>query len=81
MSKHNDQILSIEPHPNDSRLLLSTGVDGQIILWDILKGEQVYTYMNKIDADTNMVNKALWSLTGLSYIAVDFQGFIILFNS
>jgi WD40 repeat protein len=82
MKYHSDQILSIEPNPNDSRLVLSAGIDGQIILWDILKGEQISNYYNKIDDEQNfnMVNKAIWSLTGLAFIAVNLNGFLIIFN-
>ena len=34
----------LEPHPFDSRILLTAGHDGLIILWDMLAGTRLTTF-------------------------------------
>lgn len=43
---HADEVFVLEPHPFDSRIMLSAGHDGSIFIWDITKGIQVKHYFN-----------------------------------
>lgn len=38
----------LEAHPKDPRLLLSSGHDGNIILWNLLTGKLVKKFHNKV---------------------------------
>lgn len=39
----------LEPHPHDEDVILSAGHDGQLLIWDIHKGEILFKYLNTIE--------------------------------
>lgn len=43
-----DEVFVLEPHPFDSRIMLSAGHDGNIFIWDITKGIQIKHYFNLV---------------------------------
>jgi WD40 repeat protein len=40
---HEEEVFVIEAHPKDSRIFLSGGHDGAIILWDVISGTSIKT--------------------------------------
>ena len=52
------QVHVLEAHPCDPRLLLSAGYDGQLLLWDVLRGAQAQSFST---ADTCPVRGGRWS--------------------
>lgn len=45
---HTDEVFVLEPHPFDSKIMLSAGHDGNIFIWDITKGIQMKHYFNMV---------------------------------
>lgn len=41
----------LEPHPHDEDVILSAGHDGQLLIWDIHKGEILFKYLNTIEGE------------------------------
>ncbi|XP_022081938.1 PH-interacting protein-like isoform X2 [Acanthaster planci] len=46
---HTDEVFVLEGHPTDTRIFLSAGHDGLIILWDLDTGCKIYSYYNNIE--------------------------------
>ncbi|XP_038078010.1 bromodomain and WD repeat-containing protein 3-like isoform X2 [Patiria miniata] len=46
---HTDEVFVLEGHPTDTRIFLSAGHDGLIILWDLDTGSKIYSYYNNIE--------------------------------
>jgi bromodomain and WD repeat domain-containing protein 1/3 len=59
---HQSQILSLQAHPCDPRLLLSAEADGQIIISNILKGEIIKKFNNSDESDRREYDyhEAIW---------------------
>jgi len=45
---HQDELFVLEQHPVDSRIVLSAGHDGRIIIWDIIAGSVVKMFYNSV---------------------------------
>ena len=43
-----DEMFVLEQNPVDSRIMLSAGHDGYIIIWDILEGAQIKQFTNNV---------------------------------
>ncbi|XP_038655222.1 PH-interacting protein isoform X1 [Scyliorhinus canicula] len=46
---HEDEVFVLEPHPFDPRVLFSAGHDGNVIVWDIVRGVKIRSYFNMIE--------------------------------
>ncbi|KAM4701838.1 bromodomain and WD repeat-containing protein 1 [Discoglossus pictus] len=49
MKGHLNETYILEPHPFDSRIMLSAGYDGNIFIWDITNGTKINQYSNMIE--------------------------------
>lgn len=38
----------LEPHPFDSRIMLSAGHDGNVYMWDLQRGTRVMHFFNMV---------------------------------
>lgn len=45
---HDDEVFVLEPHPFDSRIMLSAGHDGNIYIWDLSKGGKIRNFFNMV---------------------------------
>ncbi|KAG0054190.1 Bromodomain and WD repeat-containing protein 3 [Gryganskiella cystojenkinii] len=70
-------IYVVDVHPIDSRILMTAGYDGQVILWDIVKGVKIksWTYAEHEFLDGR------FSPDGLMFAVTDQEGKCILFGS
>lgn len=39
----------LEPHPYDPRIMLSAGHDGNVFVWDLIKGIKTMHYFNMVE--------------------------------
>uniref|UniRef100_A0A8C5R7B4 Pleckstrin homology domain interacting protein n=1 Tax=Leptobrachium leishanense TaxID=445787 RepID=A0A8C5R7B4_9ANUR len=46
---HEDEVFVLEPHPFDHRVLFSAGHDGNVIVWDLVRGVKIRSYFNMIE--------------------------------
>ncbi|KAK2154938.1 hypothetical protein LSH36_253g03021 [Paralvinella palmiformis] len=78
---HQDEVFVLEHHPIDSRIILSAGHDGNILIWDIEKGVVVKKYFNNIQGQGHgAVFDCKWAPDGLSFASTDSHGFIMYFG-
>ncbi|KAI1320261.1 Bromodomain and WD repeat-containing protein 3 [Mortierella claussenii] len=70
-------IYVVDVHPNDNRILMTAGYDGQVILWDISKGIKInsWTYPEHEFLDGR------FSPDGLMFAVTDQEGKCILFGA
>ncbi|XP_071444927.1 bromodomain and WD repeat-containing protein 3 isoform X2 [Hetaerina americana] len=82
LKAHQDEVFVLESHPIDHGVLLSAGHDGQILVWDILKGgPPITSYYNSIQGQGHgAVFDAKWSPDGQSMAATDSHGHLLLFG-
>ncbi|KAG8212773.1 hypothetical protein J437_LFUL019732 [Ladona fulva] len=82
LKAHQDEVFVLEAHPIDAGVLLSAGHDGQILVWDVLKGgAPVASYYNSIQGQGHgAVFDAKWSPDGHSMAATDSHGHLLLFG-
>lgn len=52
---HEDEVFVLEAHPTDSRVFLSSGHDGRIILWDLVSGSIVKNHFNLVISQFNNI--------------------------
>jgi bromodomain and WD repeat domain-containing protein 1/3 len=78
---HTDELYVLESHPKDPHVLLSAGHDGQILLWDIYKGEKLASFMNTIEGQGHGgIFDAKWSPDGTMIAATDSHGHMLMFG-
>lgn len=78
---HEDEVFVIEAHPKDSRLFLSGGHDGAIILWDAMTGTQIKHFFNGIDGQGHgAVFDCKFSPDGHMFASTDSHGHLSLFG-
>ncbi|XP_030632617.1 bromodomain and WD repeat-containing protein 3 [Chanos chanos] len=46
---HEAEVFVLEPHPFDPRVMLSAGHDGNVFIWDLVKGTKIQHYFNMIE--------------------------------
>ncbi|KAJ8941140.1 hypothetical protein NQ318_004259 [Aromia moschata] len=81
LSGHTDEIYVLEAHPHDNNIILSAGHDGQLFIWDILKGEIVYRFLNTIEGQGyGAIFDVKWSPDGCVVAASDSHGHILTFG-
>lgn len=45
---HEAEVFVLEPHPFDSRIMLSAGHDGNVYMWDLQRGTRVMHFFNMV---------------------------------
>ncbi|XP_077290896.1 bromodomain and WD repeat-containing protein isoform X2 [Arctopsyche grandis] len=76
---HTDEIYVLEAHPSHPDVLLSAGHDGQIRIWDIMKGVTLNSFSNDIDGQGHAaVFDAKWCPDGTKVAATDSHGHILM---
>lgn len=48
MQGHEAEVFVLEPHPSDPRIMLSAGHDGNVFIWDIVRGTKTQHYFNMV---------------------------------
>ncbi|XP_058040935.1 bromodomain and WD repeat-containing protein 1 isoform X1 [Ahaetulla prasina] len=78
---HADEVFVLEPHPFDSRIMLSAGHDGNIFIWDIEKGVQMKHYFNMIEGQGHgAVFDCKFSSDGQHFTCTDSHGHLLIFG-
>ncbi|KAJ7320577.1 hypothetical protein JRQ81_020088 [Phrynocephalus forsythii] len=78
---HADEVFVLEPHPFDSRIMLSAGHDGNIFIWDITNGIQVKHYFNMIEGQGHgAVFDCKFSSDGQHFACTDSHGHLLIFG-
>uniref|UniRef100_A0A6P7F9G1 Bromodomain and WD repeat-containing protein 3 n=1 Tax=Diabrotica virgifera virgifera TaxID=50390 RepID=A0A6P7F9G1_DIAVI len=81
LTGHTDEIYVLEAHPHEDNVMLSAGHDGQLFIWDILKGEIVFKFLNTYDGQGYAsVYDVKWSPDGCVVAGSDSQGHILIFG-
>lgn len=81
LNQHLDEIFVLEPHPKDSNTVLSAGHDGQLFIWDILRGSLIFSFTNNIEGQGyGAIFDAKWSPDGNTFAASDSHGHLLLFG-
>jgi len=69
----------LEIHPSDSRILLTAGHDGQVLLWDMLSGKRLQRVEVKDEEGfPASIFDCRFSPDGLMCAAVDMNGYLTL---
>ncbi|KAF8777958.1 PH-interacting protein like [Argiope bruennichi] len=78
---HEDEVFVLEPHPTDSRVFLSSGHDGRIILWDLISGTIIKNHFNLIEGQGHgAVFDSKFSPDGLMFASTDSHGHLSIFG-
>ncbi|XP_014793686.1 PREDICTED: bromodomain and WD repeat-containing protein 1 [Calidris pugnax] len=78
---HADEVFVLEPHPFDSRIMLSAGHDGNIFIWDITKGTKTKHYFNMIEGQGHgAVFDCKFSPDGQHFACTDSHGHLLIFG-
>ncbi|XP_068220556.1 bromodomain and WD repeat-containing protein 3 isoform X2 [Palaemon carinicauda] len=78
---HEDNAYVIEAHPSESRLILTAGHDGQLMIWDIFTGTLVWDFKNTIEGQGyGALFDAKWSPDGFMIASTDSHGHLVLFG-
>lgn len=78
---HEDEVFVLESHPIDSRVLLSGGHDGRIIIWDLAMGCSIRSFFNMIEGQGHgAVFDCKFSPDGLLFASTDSHGHISVFG-
>nr|XP_033797347.1 bromodomain and WD repeat-containing protein 1 isoform X2 [Geotrypetes seraphini] len=81
MMGHEDEVFVLEPHPFDSRIMLSAGHDGNIFIWDITKGIKTKQYFNLIEGQGHgAVFDCKFSSDGQRFACTDSHGHLLIFG-
>ncbi|XP_030059699.1 bromodomain and WD repeat-containing protein 1 isoform X2 [Microcaecilia unicolor] len=81
MMGHEDEVFVLEPHPFDSRIMLSAGHDGNIFIWDITKGIKTKQYFNMIEGQGHgAVFDCKFSSDGQHFACTDSHGHLLIFG-
>ncbi|XP_048348579.1 bromodomain and WD repeat-containing protein 1 isoform X2 [Sphaerodactylus townsendi] len=81
LTGHTDEVFVLEPHPFDSKIILSAGHDGNIFIWDITKGIQMKHYFNMIEGQGHgAVFDCKFSSDGHHFACTDSHGHLLIFG-
>ncbi|KAE8621436.1 hypothetical protein XENTR_v10004832 [Xenopus tropicalis] len=81
LSGHQNDIYVLEPHPFDSRVMISAGYDGKIIIWDVNKGDQIKCYCNTIEHEGHgAILDCKLSVDGQHIASTDSHGHLLIFG-
>lgn len=78
---HGDEVFVLECSPIDSRIMMSAGHDGNIIIWDIIKGRPVTRFFNRIEGQGHgAVFDSKFSPDGMTIAATDSHGQMMIYG-
>uniref|UniRef100_A0A4W3H5X2 Bromo domain-containing protein n=1 Tax=Callorhinchus milii TaxID=7868 RepID=A0A4W3H5X2_CALMI len=81
LTGHEDEVFVLEPHPFDSRIILSAGHDGNIFIWDVTKGTKSHHYFNMIEGQGHgAVFDCKFSPDGQHFSCTDSHGHLLIFG-
>lgn len=81
LTGHTDEIYVLESHPHDTHVVLSAGHDGQLFIWDIIKGEVIMKFTNNIEGQGyGAIFDVKWSPDGSMIAASDSHGHILMYG-
>ncbi|XP_065816441.1 bromodomain and WD repeat-containing protein 3 isoform X3 [Labrus bergylta] len=78
---HEAEVFVLEPHPFDPRIILSAGHDGNIFIWDLLRGENTQHYFNMIEGQGHgAVFDCKFTPDGQRFACTDSHGHLLIFG-
>lgn len=81
LNGHTNEVFVLEAHPKDSRLLLSAGHDGFVILWNIQTGKLIKKFYNKIENEGHgCLFDTKWSPLYDMFASTDSHGYLTIFG-
>ncbi|EFA78752.1 bromodomain-containing protein [Heterostelium album PN500] len=67
LTEHLSDVFVMEPHPFDSRLMMSAGYDSQVILWDIEKGVMLNKFLLEAGVNQIQISDGCFSPDGMQF--------------
>ncbi|KAL2096562.1 hypothetical protein ACEWY4_008710 [Coilia grayii] len=78
---HEAEVFVLEPHPFDPRIMLSAGHDGNVYIWDLLKGAKTQHYFNMIEGQGHgAVFDCKFTPDGQRFACTDSHGHLLIFG-
>ncbi|XP_072525328.1 bromodomain and WD repeat-containing protein 3 [Salminus brasiliensis] len=78
---HEAEVFVVEPHPYDFRVMLSAGHDGNVFIWDLVKGTKTQHYFNMIEGQGHgAVFDCKFTPDGHRFACTDSHGHLVIFG-
>ncbi|KAM4567142.1 bromodomain and WD repeat-containing protein 3 [Odontesthes bonariensis] len=78
---HEAEVFVLEPHPFDPRIILSAGHDGNVFIWDLLRGTNTQHYFNMIEGQGHgAVFDCKFTPDGQRFACTDSHGHLLVFG-
>ncbi|KAF5906074.1 bromodomain and WD repeat-containing protein 3-like isoform X1 [Clarias magur] len=78
---HEAEVFVLEPHPYDPRVMLSAGHDGNIFIWDLIRGTKIHHYFNMIEGQGHgAVFDCKFTPDGHRFACTDSHGHLVIFG-
>ncbi|XP_061637817.1 bromodomain and WD repeat-containing protein 3 isoform X1 [Phyllopteryx taeniolatus] len=78
---HEAEVFVLEPHPFDPRIILSAGHDGNVFIWDLLRGTSTQHYFNMIEGQGyGAVFDCKFTPDGQRFACTDSHGHLLIFG-
>ncbi|XP_053730106.1 bromodomain and WD repeat-containing protein 3 isoform X1 [Synchiropus splendidus] len=78
---HEAEVFVLEPHPFDPRIILSAGHDGNVFIWDLLRGKKTQHYFNMIEGQGHgAVFDCKFTPDGQRFACTDSHGHLLIFG-
>ncbi|XP_010765479.1 bromodomain and WD repeat-containing protein 1, partial [Notothenia coriiceps] len=78
---HEAEVFVLEPHPLDPRIILSAGHDGNVFIWDLLRGTSTQHYFNMIEGQGHgAVFDCKFTPDGHRFACTDSHGHLLIFG-
>eukprot|EP00794_Sanderia_malayensis_P000318 gene318-948_t len=81
MVGHNDEMFVLECHPQEPYIFLSAGHDGNVIIWDLLKGVKIKSFFNLLEGQGHgAIFDSRFAPDGTRFAASDSHGHVCIFG-
>ncbi|KAM9734018.1 bromodomain and WD repeat-containing protein 3 [Menidia menidia] len=78
---HEAEVFVLEPHPFDPRIILSAGHDGNVFIWNLLRGTNTQHYFNMIEGQGHgAVFDCKFTPDGQRFACTDSHGHLLIFG-
>uniref|UniRef100_A0A8C1AD00 Bromodomain and WD repeat domain containing 1 n=1 Tax=Cyprinus carpio carpio TaxID=630221 RepID=A0A8C1AD00_CYPCA len=78
---HEAEVFVLEPHPYDPRIMLSAGHDGNVFIWDLIRGTKTMHYFNMIEGQGHgAVFDCKFTSDGHRFAMTDSHGHLVIFG-